>query len=329
MEKKLHNVYYSAGAHWKGIAAIDKLAEAAKVSKSTAQEWLVKQPVWQIYLPAPKYIPRPKIDVAIPNAVHQADLLFLPHDTLIKDKRRETYKYALVVVDVATRYGDAEPLTSKYSAEVATALSKIYKRKPLKFPEIMQVDEGKEFKGAVSALLSKNNVKIHLGIPDVHRNQAIVERRNKEIAERLFSNQYVEELKNPEKRSTRWVEELKPVVKAINNTTTALIGMKPVEAMKLTNVSSTPATASRSSGSYKRPVGEDEKTLPRDVSVRYLYESGELEGGKKRATDPIWSLETYKIDRVITLPKQPKVYFLHGGPRRSFVREELLVVPTS
>ena len=51
------------------------------------------------------------------NKIHQADLLFLPHDTYGK----KTYKYALVVVDIASRYKDAEALTTKESSEVAKA----------------------------------------------------------------------------------------------------------------------------------------------------------------------------------------------------------------
>ena len=67
-----------------------------------------------------------------PNEVHQADLLFLPHDGV----GRKTYKYALTVVDVASRYKEAEPLTSKTAAEVADALSLIYKRGPLKWTRL-------------------------------------------------------------------------------------------------------------------------------------------------------------------------------------------------
>jgi len=79
--------------------------------------------------PPPKRIPRPKFDVPTPNKVHQADLLFLPHDKL--PRGRKVFKYALTVVDVASRYKEAEPLTSKNSDEVALAFQKIYKRSPL------------------------------------------------------------------------------------------------------------------------------------------------------------------------------------------------------
>ena len=117
-----------------------KLSTAAKVSEDVAKRWLAKQALWQIYLPAPRYTPRPKFDVSLPNAVHQADLLFLPHDKLPHGKK--IYKYALTVVDVVSRYKAAEPLTSKESDEVSKAFQKIYKRGPLKWPQLLQVDLG-------------------------------------------------------------------------------------------------------------------------------------------------------------------------------------------
>ena len=123
---KLEKIYYSPRGYWKGLAAIKKLASAAKVSEDVAKDWLKKQAIWQIYLPAPRHIPRPKFDVTIPNEVHQADLLFLPHDKV----GRRTYRYALSVVDVASRYKAAEPLATKEAKEVADTLSRICKRGP-------------------------------------------------------------------------------------------------------------------------------------------------------------------------------------------------------
>ena len=65
--------------------------------------------------------------------------------------RATTSKYVLVVVDIASRYKDAEALTTKESSEVAKAFEKIYSRK-LKWPEILMVDPGKEFFGNVTIL---------------------------------------------------------------------------------------------------------------------------------------------------------------------------------
>ena len=102
---------------------------------------------------------------------------------------------------------------------------------------------------------------------------------------------------------------------------TRLIGKKPAQAIKEKAVSSKPSTP------YSRPVGVNEKKLSPRVNLRYLYQPGELEGGGRRASDPIWSLKVYNIERVVTKPDEPVVYYLYGGPKRGFVREELMVVP--
>ena len=45
----------------------------------------------------------------------------------------------------------------------------------------------------------------------------------------------------------------------------------------------------KSSTTSLRPVGLKEKSLDGSKNVRYLYVTGELEGGQRRATDPVWS----------------------------------------
>jgi len=174
----MESIYYSPRGYWKGNAAINKLASAAKVKKSTAANWLSKQAIWQIYLPRPKQINFSHFDVTVPNEVHQADLLFLPHDN--------GYKYALTVVDIASRYKQAEPIKTKSATEVASAFEGIYQRGPLRWPNLLQVDPGKEFQGVVLTVMKHHNVAIRQGHTAIHRDQAIVERFNRTLAERLF-----------------------------------------------------------------------------------------------------------------------------------------------
>ena len=63
--------------------------------------------------------------------------------------------------------------------------------------------------------------------------------------------------------------------------------------------------------------------------MRYLYEPGELEGQqygserRRRSTDPIWSVDVYKIKDRYIKEYQPTPYYSDGGPERSFVFEEL------
>lgn len=321
MDKRLAKIYYSPRGYWKGLAAIKNLSAAAKVSEDVSRAWLKKQAIWQIYLPAPRRIPRPKFDVSVPNEVHQADLLFLPHDKV----GRKTYKYALTVVDAASHYKEAEPLATKEAKEVADALSRIYKRSPLKWPRLLQVDPGREFMGTVSPLLAKHSVSVRRGRVDVHRDQGIVERFNRTLAERLFGHQYAQEIRLPSgERSTEWVARLPAVIAALNAEVTRLTGQKPKNAIRAARVTQKPSSVVAG-----RPVGLQEQKLPSGVGVRYLYQPGELEGGRRRATDPVWSLQVYRLGRSVTKPNEPVLYYLLDGPARGFVREELLVVPSN
>ena len=260
--------------------------------------------------------------------MHQADLLFLPHDKL--PHGRKVYKYALTVVNVASRYKAAEPLTSKECDEVSKTFQRIYNRGPLKWPQLLQLNPGREFMGSVTKVMENNKTAIRRGRAEIHRDQAIVERFNRSFAERLFGYQYAVEMnmKNNNRRSTEWVKRLPEVVSALNNEVTRLIGKKPAEAIKEKSVFSKPATP------YSRPVGLNKEKLPPQVYIRYLYQPGELKGGWRRATDPTWSSKRYwypnslyNIEKVVTKPKEPVMYYLFDGPKRGFVREELMVVP--
>ena len=320
---RLSKVYYSTKGYWKGYAAIGKLSKEAGVSEQYAKEWLEKQALWQIYLAPPDYIPRPRWTVSKPNQVHQADLLFLPHDTI----GNKTYRYALVVIDVASRYKDAEALSTKDSGEISKCFVKIYSRR-LGWPGVLVVDSGREFMGSVTKLMEKQKVKIQRGQAGNHRSQAFVERANKTLSERLFSHQYAQEMLT-DGRSREWVKRLPQVLKAMNSEPTRLIGKNPSSAIGLDMVDV-------KGESYKRPVGMEEVRLPPGVLVRYLYAPGEGEGGeRRRATDPIWSLGVYYLLRSVVASDQPVLYYLSSGgggttnrpPKRGFVREELLVVP--
>ena len=246
--------------------------------------------------------------MATTNSVHQAELLFLTHDKL--PCGRKIYKSALTVVNVASHYKEAEPLTSKDSAEVAKAFQSIYRRSPLTWPQMLQVDPGCEFMGSMMKEMENHKTYIHRSRTEIHRDQAIVEHFNRTLAEHLFGHQYAVEMLLPEgQRSTAWVKRLPDVVNALNNEVTSLIGKKPPVAIKEKAVASKPSTV------YSRPFGLNEKKLPPLVNVT------------NRATDPIWSLKVYQIERNVTKPNEPVVYYLSDRLKRGFVHEELLVVP--
>ena len=118
------------------------------------------------------------------------------------------------------------------------------------------------------------------------------------------------------------------VIDELNSHVTRLTGHIPHEAIQ------SPTVESNSSLPSKRPEGMHEKIISSTAIVRYLYLPGELEGGRRRATDPIWSLTSHRIDSVIQREGSPNVYKLTNDinndqppPARIFVREELLLIP--
>ena len=153
-----------------------------------------------------------------------------------------------------------------------------------------------------------------------------MERFNRTLAERLFRHQYAQEIlleARNEKgvRSTEWGSRLPDVVKALNNEETRLIRMKPFDAITKLEVKAQRSAPQRL---------KNEIQIPSNEKLRYLYQPGELEGGGERvhATDPIWSLETYGINEVVKTPGDPILYYLtEEAPKRSFVRQELMIVP--
>jgi len=120
---------------------------------------------------------------------------------------------------------------------------------------------------------------------------------------------------------TAWVKRPSDVAAAVNGEVTSFIGKKTAVAIKEKSVTSKPSTK------YSRPVGLKEEKLSPLINVRYLYQPRELEGKTKRATDPVWSLKVYHLERAVTKPNELVVSYLSVGPKRSFVCEELLVVP--
>ena len=101
---------------------------------------------------------------------------------------------------------------------------------------------------------------------------------------------------------------------------------KPSDAIKAKILRS--STQKPSSVVPGRHLGLKEQQVPSWVGVRYLYQSGEPVGGRRRATDPVWSLEVYRLGRSVTKPDEPVLYYLQDddAPQRGFVRVELLAV---
>jgi Integrase core domain len=321
----LRKIYYQPNGYQR---TVKKLYEASlkagyDFSVKEVRDWLEKQLLFLIHKARPKYIPCASFNkITIPMEVIQADLCYMPHDKV----GNKIYKYALTCVDVASRTKWVCPLTDRDSDSVAKGFIKLFKfyNFPLKQLKILQTDYGSEFYGKCEELMNKYNVKISRS--KSKKRQGIVERFNRTLQEWAFFIQDGVELLLPlTERCRAWVNNLAIFLKEIDNTKTELIDMSPAEARKLDHV------YAKSSKPRYGPMGFDEVCLTYNNSVLYLLEPGELEGGRRRATDINWSPQIYHIKESLIQKNQPILYWLENdegnGPKRSFVREELQIVP--
>ena len=212
-------------------------------------------------------------------------------------------------------------MRTKKASDVEFLLKTIYEDKkiPWNYPTEFQCDNGSEFKAYVTKLPEKHNVKIRCATTKYrHTFTAFVEHFNKILSEPLFRIQDAQELNNPTKDSKTWIKHLYNIVDELNKEYNSVIKITPEKAIKLKEVKL----------HYKPYPKED--ILPTDGLYRYLYQPGELEGGQqKRATDMVWSWNTFRLDRIIENPSQCVLYYLSGdkAPERAFVKEELMLIP--
>ena len=310
----MDKIYHQPNHLWKDQKAVKKLEKLSGEKPKTVKQWLSRQAFWQVHLPAPKSIDRPHYEVTTPNEMHQFDLLYMPSDSLYGNK----YKYILAGIDAASRYKVMRPLRTKQARDVAEMIADIYKVGPLKYPKIFQCDNGSEFKGDVTKMLEKNEVKIRrVTTKYKHTHTAFVEALNKVLTERLFKVQDAQELNDPKKVSSRWIKHLYGLVDELNDMETEMTGIKPKDAIKLKKVPL-----------VNQEAYPPEEVLPEDGLYRYLLQPGEEHDDQRhRATDRIWSKGTYRLREIVENPGNRMMYYPLNGPERAFVSEELMLIP--
>jgi len=223
--------------------------------------------------------------ISEPNFMHQVDTLYLPHDG--------PYKYALTLVDVASRYKASRPLKTKESSEAFQALMDIYKTdKYLKIPKELNSDKGSEFENKIfKDWASKNSIILKYNDPSWHL--AMVEAFNKNLAKLLFKNQTIEEIDTGEV-NRKWVKVLQKTVDKMNNTTTRMIQDKPISAIQKDIVLQPKNKFSSIDTSKSWPVGTIVRRVLNPDEILEIP-SLKIKVGKHRTTDPTYSFELYEV----------------------------------
>ena len=318
--KKLSELYYRPGASQAASRLLEALRKDYPLARlQEVKNWLSAQQAEQIHR-APPTAPRrfQHFHAAHPNDIHQADLLFLPQD-------KDGSKYALVVVDVASRYRDARPLKDKTAVAVVNGFRRMYKEGPLKWPKTLMVDAGGEFKGHNAKVFKDGGTKVQVAPPAKqagHRSQSLAEAANKQIAIALFRLQEYKELKNGQVNKD-WVDDLPAVLHALNERVNKATGQVPAKAVKEKVVHE--PTEKESDASIMKRLMETERSFPEGSTVRRRLRLHDYEGERKRATDPTFSAETYTVGRMVARAGEPVYIYLQGkgAPKYGLRTDEL------
>jgi hypothetical protein len=150
-----------------------------------------------------------KNSIGLPNYLYQSDLIFLPTSQF-------GFKYALVVVDVYDSKCDAVALKDKTQEAVKKGFKKLFNQEILKYPQIMQMDSGSEFKNKIiKDYFNDLGVVVKYTLTNRHKQNSIVERKNREIGDIILTFQGLKEAQT-KKVSKTWHEYLPKVIKYLN-----------------------------------------------------------------------------------------------------------------
>lgn len=178
-----------------------------------------QQVVNELYSSARKNFERRPYFMKFIDDTWQADLIeFIP---LAKDN--QNYKYALVVIDIFSKYLWTRPLKSKKCAEVTKAMKSIFD-KDKRFPANLQTDLGLEFYGAPFRELMKCNKINHYSSYNVTK-CAIVERVNRTIKTNLWREFAMQ-------GNYKWLKALTQITSKYNTKKHRTINMCPIEVNK-------------------------------------------------------------------------------------------------
>ena len=136
------------------------------------------------------------------------------------------FKYILMIIDVFSKYGWAEPLKNKTGLEIVRAFTKIWGR-GYKTPKYLWTDKGKEFDNKLFRDLLEAK-KIHMYWTENEEKSSVVERWNRTIKSKMW--RYF--TKN---RTGVYIDILPSIIESYNNTYHRSIKCTPLDARKPSN----------------------------------------------------------------------------------------------
>ena len=235
LEQELRDLYHSPGTGYRSVENLYRRVreDGYKVTRQQVKNFLQTQDTYRKTYP--KGVGKKKYRHTYVQDLGQQLQLDLVDMTEKRKDQNDGYRWILTSVEVLSRYAFTEPSRTKGGKDVSQAMSKIlseFKVRFGKYPDVVQYDDGNEFKNKdVNKLLDDLDIKHFTtlikkdGKAFFNRKAAIVERLNrtlKSIMWRYFA----------EHNTNKWLHILDDVTFNYNNSVNSGIKMKPVDVNK-------------------------------------------------------------------------------------------------
>lgn len=236
-------------------------------------------------------IPHIKNNISQENYMHQGDILYLPTSQF-------GFKYALVICDIATSKVDAVPLKELNSTAVVNGLKTIYDtQKILKYPMIIQFDSGTEFKNkSIKAFFKDKNIPVRYTKTNRHRQNSVIEARNKYLGQLILRFQAEKELET-KRKTTAWHTDLHKYIAFMNEK------IKPTKKLDM--------LGDAVGNKHSLEVLDTDTKVRKILDYPIRADNGKKISGQFRTGDLRFSEETYVIKHVILNPNMPPLYMLN------------------
>jgi hypothetical protein len=212
------------------------------------------------------------------------------------------FYYFFVIVELACRKVDAEPLKDKTAEKVLNGFVKIYRRGRIKPPTYqLEVDSGSEFTNEQvrDFFLNGFNVLMRFGEPRRHRQQSFAEKAIQEIQGSLLGRMTAQEMLTGF-TSVEWSEDFHDIVKKMDNLWQKNLPDIPTGPPKVTKKTDLLPEGMRVRVKLTDPIS---------VFRQKLY-------GSFQTGDIRWNPKICVIKKMILSPEQPPTYLLDGPQGR-------------
>lgn len=188
------------------------------ITKQQVQEFLLRQPSYQIHRRVRRHPVVKPIVVTTPNQHWQMDLISMAEPTMVHMNNGMTY--CLTVIDVFSKKAWAEPLKSKHAREIVKALKKVIAEAGVK-PSILQSDNGAEFKNETTdGYFQQEGIKAIHSLAYTPTSQGAIERFNQTLKHLIFQQFSLFSTK-------KWTDVLPQLLENYNNSLHSTTGKRP------------------------------------------------------------------------------------------------------